>query len=113
MLVLLPLWSSYVVRVYAWRVILFPAASSTGSSRALGLPSLSPGFWTRRCGSSSSYLWLPYMILPIFAGLERIPRSLLEASADLGGRQPDDLPGIVAAARPAGPRRRLDLHVLA
>ena len=41
---------------------------------------------TWRCGSTFTYLWLPFMILPIFAGLERIPTSLLEASADLGGR---------------------------
>ena len=46
-----------------------------------------PGLRRRRpSGSSFTYLWLPYMILPVYAGLERIPDSLLEASADLGGR---------------------------
>ena len=60
-----------------------------------------------------SYLWLPYMILPLYAGLERIPRSLLEASADLGGAGLDDVPAGRAAAGLPGARRRLDLHVLA
>ena len=53
------------------------------------------------------------MILPIYAGLERIPHSLLEASADLGGARLDDVPAGRPAARPAGARGRLDLHVLA
>ena len=60
-----------------------------------------------------TYLWLPFMILPIYAGLERIPSSLLEASADLGGAVGADIYKVDAAARLPGRRRRLDLHVLA
>ena len=60
-----------------------------------------------------TYLWLPFMILPIYAGLERIPDSLLDASGDLGASAVDDLPPRRPAARVPGGRRRLDLHVLA
>ena len=60
-----------------------------------------------------TYLWLPFMILPIYAGLERIPSSLLEASADLGGRSLTTFRARDPAARVPGDRRRLDLHVLA
>ena len=60
-----------------------------------------------------AYLWLPYMILPIYAGLERLPDSLLEASADLGARPWRTFRVGRAAAGVPGDRRRLDLHVLA
>ena len=60
-----------------------------------------------------SYLWLPYMILPIYAGLERIPSSLLEASSDLGGRAGTTFRRVVLPLVVPGPRGRLDLHVLA
>jgi len=86
MLVLLPLWSSYLVRVYAWRVILSPGGPLDWVATTLGLPALSPGFGELSMAIVFSYLWLPYMILPIYAGLERIPQSFFEASADLGGR---------------------------
>ena len=86
MLVLLPLWSSYLVRVYAWRVILSPGGLLDWLFTQVGLPNLSPGFSDASMWLVFSYLWLPYMILPIYAGLERIPNSYLEASADLGGR---------------------------
>jgi len=86
MLVLLPLWSSYLVRVYAWRVILSPGGLLDWASTSIGLPGLSPGFSETSMVLVFAYLWLPYMILPIYAGLERIPQSYFEASADLGGR---------------------------
>ena len=86
MLVLLPLWSSYLVRVYAWRVILSPGGLLDWAFGSIGLAGLSPGFSDVSMGIVFSYLWLPYMILPIYAGLERIPSSYLEASADLGAR---------------------------
>jgi putative spermidine/putrescine transport system permease protein len=86
MLVLLPLWSSYLVRVYAWRVILSPGGLLDWFFSGIGLPNLSPGFSDASMWLVFSYLWLPYMILPIYAGLERIPQSYFEASADLGGR---------------------------
>jgi putative spermidine/putrescine transport system permease protein len=84
MLVLLPLWSNYLVRVFAWKLIL----SQNGPLDALlGLVGLkSPGFSDLSTLIVFTYLWLPYMILPIYAGLERIPGSLLEASSDLGAR---------------------------
>jgi putative spermidine/putrescine transport system permease protein len=86
MLCLLPLWASYLVRVYAWRVILSPNGPLDW---ALGLIGLKPaGLYPSELGAGIvfTYLWLPYMILPLYAGLERVPRSLLEASADLGAR---------------------------
>ena len=86
MLVLLPLWSSYLVRVYAWRVILSPGGLLDWLFAQIGLPNLSPGFSDPAMWLVFSYLWLPYMILPIYAGLERIPSSYFEASADLGAR---------------------------
>ena len=60
-----------------------------------------------------SYLWLPYMILPLYAGFERIPSSLLEASSDLGARSMTTFRQGRFAAGLSGARRRLDLHVLA
>ena len=89
--VLMPLWAAYLVKVYAWRMILQGNGSSTGCSRR----SASTGPGLSEIANSwivLSYLWLPYMILPIYAGLERIPSSLLEASADLGARGGHDVP---------------------
>jgi putative spermidine/putrescine transport system permease protein len=82
--ILLPLWSGYLVKVYAWRLIL----SQNGVlNSVLGLVGLhGPGYSDVAVWLVESYLWLPYMIIPIVAGLERIPSSLLEASSDLGGR---------------------------
>ena len=83
--ILLPLWAAYLVKVYAWRTILqgngfLEWALSPFGVEAPGLGQILNAWVVL------SYLWLPYMILPIFAGLERIPRSLHEASADLGAR---------------------------
>jgi putative spermidine/putrescine transport system permease protein len=85
-LVLLPLWASYLVKVYAWRVLLAEGGPLEWLFGVLGLPGVSPGSSGASMVVVFAYLWLPYMILPIYAGLERIPSSLLEASADLGGR---------------------------
>jgi putative spermidine/putrescine transport system permease protein len=84
--VLMPLWASYLVKAYSWRLILSEDGVLNWALAPLGLrgPGLGEGMlglWL-----VFTYLWLPYMILPIFAGLERIPPSLLEASADLGAR---------------------------
>ncbi|HMK09744.1 MAG TPA: ABC transporter permease [Anaerolineales bacterium] len=119
-LVLLPLWSSYLVRVYAWRLILAREGIASWFFSALhadwllqgvlklpviGGPSLSVSFlgmWL-----VFVYVWLPFMVLPIVASLERVPGSLLEASADLGARPgktfraitfPLALPGVVAGS---------------
>ena len=79
--VLLPLWASYLVKAYAWRAIVTPSGGVL--DRWFGG---TPGFGAVSVTLTLAYLWLPYMILPIFAGLERLPDSLLEASADLGGK---------------------------
>lgn len=80
--VLMPLWASYLVKAYAWRGML----AEGGLIDWLGKPFhvSSPGFGVTATVLTLAYLWLPYMILPIFAGLERLPDSLLEASSDLG-----------------------------
>jgi putative spermidine/putrescine transport system permease protein len=83
--ILLPLWAAYLVKIYAWRAILqgngiLEWVLSPFGVDAPGLGQLLNSWIVL------SYLWLPYMILPIYAGLERIPESLLEASADLGAR---------------------------
>lgn len=83
--VLLPLWASYLVKIFAWRTVFL----GNGLVAWLLAPFGVQGPGTDEIANSwivFSYLWLPYMILPIFAGLERVPNSLLEASADLGAR---------------------------
>ena len=83
--VLLPLWAAYLVKVYAWRTILQGHGLLEWLLTPLGFESQG----LKSIGNAwlvLSYLWLPYMILPVYAGLERIPSSLLEASADLGGK---------------------------
>jgi len=82
--VLMPLWSSYLVKVYAWRTILSTDGVLNWALEPLGIHG--PGYGNVAVWLVMSYLWLPYMIIPIFAGLERIPDSLLSASEDLGGR---------------------------
>lgn len=118
--IVLPLWSSYLVRVYAWKLLLSKegivawVAARTGLGGALeswlalplvGGPSLSIS--TTGIFLAFLYVWLPYMILPIQAALERVPRSLLEASGDLGAHPRSTLrhvtlplvfPGIVAGS---------------
>jgi putative spermidine/putrescine transport system permease protein len=81
--VLMPLWSSYLVKVYSWRIILAEDGILNWALDPFGLSG--PGFGNVATWLVFSYLWLPYMILPIYAGLERIPDSLMEASSDLGG----------------------------
>ena len=104
--VLLPLWASYLVKIYAWRVILQGNGLLDWLLEPLGING--PGLTqVANTWIVLSYLWLPYMIVPIFAGLERIPESLLEASSDLGGRAgatfrrvvlPLALPAVVAGS---------------
>jgi len=106
-LVLLPLWSSYIVRVYAWRVILKEDGALNWTLNRLGLPDANIAFTNTSMWIVFSYVWLPFMILPVFAALERIPDTYLEASSDLGARGfrtlrsvilPLALPGIVAGS---------------
>jgi putative spermidine/putrescine transport system permease protein len=82
--VLIPLWSSYLVKVLSWRNMLGGGGLIDWALEPLGLDG--PGYGNTAVWLVMSYLWLPYMILPIFAGLERIPNSLISASEDLGAR---------------------------
>jgi putative spermidine/putrescine transport system permease protein len=81
--ILLPLWSSYLVKVLAWRTMLSNDGIVNWALEPFGLHG--PGYGIIAVWLVMSYLWLPYMILPIYAGLERIPGSLISASEDLGG----------------------------
>ncbi len=80
--VLTPLWASYLVKAYAWRGMLSETGPVAWILQPFGLDT--PGYGLVAVVITLSYLWLPYMILPMYAGLERLPNSLLEASADLG-----------------------------
>ncbi len=80
--VLMPLWSSYLVKVLSWHTMLSEGGVINWMLSPLGLHG--PGFGLSAIWLVLSYLWLPYMILPIYAGLERIPDSLISASEDLG-----------------------------
>jgi putative spermidine/putrescine transport system permease protein len=106
-LVLLPLFSSYLVRVYAWKVILAQDGILNWSFAKVGLPEPNIGYSNTAMWVVFSYIWLPFMILPIYASLERIPNSYLEASRDLGARGfrtfrtvilPLALPGVIAGS---------------
>jgi putative spermidine/putrescine transport system permease protein len=82
--VLMPLWASYLVKVYAWRTMFANEGILNWAIDPIGMHVPQSGYV--RVWIVLAYLWLPYMVLPIYAGLERIPRSLLDASADLGAR---------------------------
>jgi putative spermidine/putrescine transport system permease protein len=106
-LVLMPLWSSYLVRIYAWRTILAHDGALNWSLNKVGLPDVGLLYTNWAMWIVFSYVWLPFMILPVYAALERIPESYLEASQDLGGRGwrtlrsvilPLALPGLVAGS---------------
>jgi len=78
--VLTPLWASYLVKAFAWRAMLTPGGVVES---VLGW---TPGYGITAVIITLAYLWLPFMVLPLYAGFERLPDSLLEASADLGAR---------------------------
>ena len=87
--VLLPLWAGYLVKGYAWKAMLRPASEfgiDTGGGFLSSVFGWTPGFGWTAVILSLSYLWLPYMVLPIYAGLDRLPPTLLDASSDLGAR---------------------------
>jgi len=105
--VLLPLWASYLARVYAWIVILQRGGTLSWSLSKLGLGTVNIGYTNTAMWIVFSYIWLPFMIVPVYGALERIPDSLLEASGDLGARSwrtvrsvllPLALPGVVAGS---------------
>ncbi len=106
-MVVLPLWSSYLARVYAWRLILAQDGALNWALRSLGLHGAEIGYTNIAMWIVFSYIWLPFMIMPLFAALERIPPSYFEASQDLGARGartfrkvvlPLALPGLVAGS---------------
>jgi putative spermidine/putrescine transport system permease protein len=106
-MVLLPLWSSYLVRIYAWQEILAHDGVINWALNGIGLPATNLAYSNWAVGIVFAYVWLPFVVLPIYAALERIPNSYLEASADLGARSvktlrsvilPLALPGIVAGS---------------
>lgn len=107
MAVVMPLWANYLIRVFAWKTML------AGGGPVEYLLNHVLGFDVSLAASNLAvwitlvYLWLPFTILPIYAALERVPGSLIEASGDLGARNfktfrkivfPLALPGIVAAS---------------
>jgi putative spermidine/putrescine transport system permease protein len=118
--VTIPLWSSYLVRVYAWKLILAKEGILSWFINLLHLDGALAWLLSFESIGGSSlalsplgmfivfvYIWLPYMIIPIQTALERVPRSLLEASSDLGARPvqtfrtvilPLAFPGIVAGS---------------
>jgi len=79
--VTMPLWAGYLVKGYAWRAMLNPESGLI--KEVFGF---TPGYGVWGTITTLSYLWLPYMVIPIYAGLDRLPNSLLEASTDLGGK---------------------------
>lgn len=106
-LVLIPLWSSFLVRVYAWRLILAQDGILNWSLDRLGLGSVNVAYSNTAMWIVFSYVWLPFMILPVWAAIERVPDSLLEASADMGASRwttfrrvllPLTLPGVAAGS---------------
>ena len=105
--VLLPLWASYLARVYAWIVILQKGGTLSWTFQKLGLGAVNVGYTNTAMWIVFSYIWLPFMIVPVYGALERIPDSLLEASGDLGARSwrtlrsvvlPMALPGVIAGS---------------
>ncbi|WP_064458020.1 ABC transporter permease [Streptomyces hygroscopicus] len=98
--VLTPLWAGYLVKAYAWRVMLGEDGIVAAALAPFGLHG--PGYGTTAVVIVLAYLWLPYMILPVYAALERLPERTLEASADLGAGAWRTLRSVVLpAVRPA------------
>jgi putative spermidine/putrescine transport system permease protein len=105
--VLIPLWSSYLVRVYAWRLILAKDGILNSVLGNVGLGSVNIGYSNWAMWIVFSYIWLPFMILPVWSAIERVPDSYIEASADLGASgwrtfrtilMPLILPGLAAGS---------------
>ena len=105
--VLLPLWASYLARVYSWILILNHSGILNWSLQSIGLPAANIGYTNVAMWVVFSYIWLPFMIIPAYAALERVPESLLEAAADLGAPRwravrdvvlPLAIPGVVAGS---------------
>jgi putative spermidine/putrescine transport system permease protein len=107
MAILLPLWASYLAKVYSWLVIFTHDGILDWSLGKIGLSQVHLIYTNWAVYTVFCYLWLPFMIIPVYAALERIPASQIEASQDLGARTwrttrlvllPLALPGIVAGS---------------
>jgi putative spermidine/putrescine transport system permease protein len=105
--VVIPLWANYLVRVFAWKAMLEGGGPAEAFLHAIGLTDVSLTGTTLAMWFTYCYLWLPYAILPIYASLERVPDSLIDASGDLGAHTgttfrrvvlPLAIPGIVAGS---------------
>jgi putative spermidine/putrescine transport system permease protein len=105
--VLLPLWASYLARVYSWILILNHSGLLNWSMQSIGLPAPNIGYTNVAMWIVFSYIWLPFMIIPTYSAMERVPESLMEAAADLGAQRwravsdvvlPLALPGVVAGS---------------
>ncbi|MBI3648145.1 MAG: ABC transporter permease [Actinobacteria bacterium] len=106
LLIVMPLWANYLVKVFAWKTIVAGDGPADALFRVLGLHiQLGTSVWS--VWLALSYLWLPFVVLPVYAAFERVPPSYLEASSDLGARSwmtfrrvtlPLVLPGVVAGS---------------
>jgi putative spermidine/putrescine transport system permease protein len=104
--VVMPLWSNYLVRMFSWKILTAGGGPLESLLNVIGIhKSLAASNWA--VWLTFCYLWLPFAILPVYASMERVPTSLLEASSDLGGRGwmtfrrvvlPLILPGMVAGS---------------
>jgi len=84
-----PLWASYLVKAYAWRMLLSPEGPLTW------VAGFTPGYGIVATILTLTYLWLPYMVIPVFTALERVPDTVIDASSDLGARDLTTLRRIV------------------
>jgi putative spermidine/putrescine transport system permease protein len=85
-----PLWASYLVKAYAWRMLFSPEGPMAWST------GYTPGYGLAATIVTLTYLWLPYMVIPVFAAFERVPDSLIDASSDLGASDSATLRMVVA-----------------
>ena len=106
-MILLPLWASYLAKIYSWLLIFTNNGFLDWVLRSVGIGPVHLIYTDWAVFTVFCYLWLPYMIIPIYGALERVPQSQIEASMDLGGRTlrtlrsvllPLTLPGIVAGS---------------
>jgi putative spermidine/putrescine transport system permease protein len=106
-MILLPLWSSYLVRIYSWTTILSKDGALNWALNGVGLPDANLAFTNWAMWIVFTYVWLPFMLIPVYGALERIPDNFIEASRDMGARSlrtfrtvvlPLALPGVVAGS---------------
>jgi putative spermidine/putrescine transport system permease protein len=85
-----PLWASYLVKAYAWRMLLSPEGPLSWAT------GFTPGYGITATVITLTYLWLPYMVIPVYAAFERIPDALVDASSDLGASDFDTMRMVLA-----------------